>query len=383
MTLDRTAQELAALIQQAQTVQPSTAPSGGRAGQTISLRVDGRALQARCLVSIPPGPVVAVLTAAGWACMPVAATRLVNVRPVEFRQRRGGALPASYAIKILAAKILSASEIGFFVAGDHPPHLAYVVDFSTFNDYPSGIVFPLPIGTNELARIIFYAQLQSFGQKEYEYTFSVESRIFRDLVLNGAFTLLLSESVFFTEGVAYDVPDTIEYVDGGGGLSGPFQFIPNGYGLFYGYNFSNAIAAAWDYLQGDNVSTAEDGDFVLFSQRKVLSPDQLGQIIPVNSDKSLSLAGLDDEGNEYPVVTPQDFSLGPNERKGYTWDGSRFLTAASELGNRAVTVRDHVIGRSGGNLVVGEPRLTTVQVKHPFPIDEGYVIVTTSASLTQ
>ena len=93
MTRDRTSQALANLLHQAQTVQQATAPSGGRAGATISLRVGGRALQARCLMSIAPGPVVAMLTATGWVCLPVAATRLVGERQVEFRQRRGGVVP--------------------------------------------------------------------------------------------------------------------------------------------------------------------------------------------------------------------------------------------------------------------------------------------------
>jgi hypothetical protein len=95
MPLDPTARSLADLVHQSQTVQQATAPSGGRAGQTISLRVGGRPLQARCLVSFGPGPVVAVLTGQGWACLPVAATRQVGVRPVEFRQRRGGVVPVA------------------------------------------------------------------------------------------------------------------------------------------------------------------------------------------------------------------------------------------------------------------------------------------------
>lgn len=93
MTLDRTAQELAALVKQAQTVQQATAPSGGRAGTTITLRLNERPVQARCLSAIAPGAVVAVLLQTGWACLPVAATRLTATRQVEFRQRRGGVVP--------------------------------------------------------------------------------------------------------------------------------------------------------------------------------------------------------------------------------------------------------------------------------------------------
>ncbi|MBD1871953.1 hypothetical protein H6F75_00515 [Nodosilinea sp. FACHB-131] len=98
MTLDRTAKELTDLVQQASTVRQSSAPSGGNAGTTISLRFNGRPFQARCLSAIAPGPVVAVLTTTGWACMPVAATRLLGVREVESRQRRGGSVPVKMII---------------------------------------------------------------------------------------------------------------------------------------------------------------------------------------------------------------------------------------------------------------------------------------------
>lgn len=115
MTLDPTAKALADLVQQAQTVQQATAPSGGRAGQLISLRVNGRPLQARCLVSIAPGPVVAVLTQAGWACLPVAATRLVGTRLVEFRQRREQRVVAAAPVVILYKKALESGAIQVWV----------------------------------------------------------------------------------------------------------------------------------------------------------------------------------------------------------------------------------------------------------------------------
>jgi len=108
MPLDPTARPLADLVHQSQTVQQATAPSGGRAGQTISLRVGGRPLQARCLVSFGPGPVVAVLTGQGWACLPVAATRQVGVRPVEFRQRRGGVVPVAGDAAVLYSVVVGA-----------------------------------------------------------------------------------------------------------------------------------------------------------------------------------------------------------------------------------------------------------------------------------
>jgi hypothetical protein len=117
MTLDPTARSLADLVRQAQTVQQATAPSGGRAGQLISLRVGGRPVQARCLVSFGPGPVVAVLTPQGWACMPVAATRQVGVRPVEFRQRRGGAVPsqATALIKFYMGSLVDGGSTTYIV----------------------------------------------------------------------------------------------------------------------------------------------------------------------------------------------------------------------------------------------------------------------------
>ncbi|MEM6838138.1 MAG: hypothetical protein AAF609_14935 [Cyanobacteria bacterium P01_C01_bin.120] len=88
MPLDDAAQNLRALVDEAQTTLFGTAPSGGRAGQSISIRAGGRSLKAQCLTSISPGPVVAVLMPSGWGILPSNATRQVGQRQVDFRQSR-------------------------------------------------------------------------------------------------------------------------------------------------------------------------------------------------------------------------------------------------------------------------------------------------------
>lgn len=88
MPLDRAAQNLRALMDEARTTLFGTAPRGGQAGQSISIRAGGRSLKALCLTSISPGPVVAVLTPSGWGILPSNATRQVGQRQVDFRQSR-------------------------------------------------------------------------------------------------------------------------------------------------------------------------------------------------------------------------------------------------------------------------------------------------------